>query len=110
MNSYALMDMDLYKRHRAKMLGVIQTSNDGTEFLVRIVRGESYSGADELDEQEAQAHKDTSEHWSGAAPAHSEDFSEMTKKELEAAADSLGIDLPPKTKKAEILALLQSME
>jgi hypothetical protein len=110
MNRYALMNKVLYGRHRSKMVGVIQTSNDGEEFLVRIVRQESYDGATVMDENEAQAHKDTSEHWSGSAPDDAEDLSSMTKKELEAVAEKLGIEIPPKSKKSSILALLQGVE
>lgn len=109
MIEYAVMNPEQYAANRKSIRGVILMSSDQSEFLVRMCKGDSFPGCEILSEGEAAKHRaswdsDTGKH-AGDEPA---DYSAMSKKELLAAAEDQGVELPEgKIKKAELVSLLE---
>ena len=103
---YALMSFEQFAEKRRFIKKHIKFSKCETEFYTEVVHEEDFEDCVLLDREELQEHLKASPVRNPDAQVE-EDISKLKKSELLAMAEELGIDLPAKTTKAQLIALIE---
>ncbi len=107
---YALMTFEQFATHRRQLKGVIKFSKCETEFYAQVKNEDDFEDCRLLTRQELDEHLEESAVWNPDAEVDgdmAEDLSKLKKSELVSIAEELAIDLPSKTTKAQIIALIE---